>query len=188
VNTSPDMEAAQRALRTNLVADLNHYCDEIAVWRADKYSPEEMRGYLRGVKEVLDSRAEHEGIELPTRALDCALGEFEERRGIEPQIEVYDDRARTKGFSTIQSRLLKKMVREVRQFRIAFRQALVEFDYHGWYVPRQKKLWSLERKGVENWYEHNLAQRELKALFDFTTHVRDSHWYELRRKNTALAA
>jgi hypothetical protein len=167
-------------------------CLEDEVWNAadrigrpscyhmlQNFTDAEMAGYAHGVHTALVCVAEELPLGvLDTKQLDAALGE----------------RLHRKGGGKLQCRRLNNLVTEIRAARCALIDDYQPVNYEGFTKPMQKRIWHMERQGVETDAESlelQLVQKEFRALCDLNCHkVGDRQWQLSRsqRQEKALVA
>ena len=149
-------------------------CDDIAGRGATdigKMCHAEVKAYARGQKNTLHAILERfEGGDLAIQTMiDGALGELTYRQ----------ESGRTPDY---ERRMFGNLAAEIRAHRVAMIDDAVTFDYPRW-SGWQKKLWSIERKGVAQgeWDEFQRLQHELAALWSLSDWLLGSD--EWRRRN-----
>jgi hypothetical protein len=162
-------------LKKALEAEVWNAADRIGrpdVWyRVQHFNDDEMAGYAHGLHSALVCVAEELALgALDTKQLDAALGE----------------RLHRKGGGKLKCRRLNNLVTEIRAARCALIDDYVPVDYEGFQKPMQKRIWRIERQGVETDAESlelQLVQKEFRALCDLHFHLTvDPQWYVRRHQ------
>ena len=135
------------------------------------FTDAEMAGYAHGVHTALVCVAEELALgDLDTKQLDAALGE----------------RLHRKGGGKLACRRLNNLVAEIRAARVSLLDDYEPVSYEGFQKPMQKRIWRIERQGMESELaamDLQLVQREFRALCDLHFHLTtDSQWYVRRHQ------
>jgi len=162
-----------RRVRTWIEDKLYDLADDIGRGynQLHKLADAEVESYARGMRQALESLAEREGCgDIPAFVqIHGALGERWQRA----------DLAAGSGRHALKRKLFDRLIEQIRNKRIAMVDQFESFAYATEFRPLQRRVWAIERKGVEReeWDEFQIVQRELRALWELSHRLVGSRYW-----------